>query len=903
MKKLAVSIVLVALIVSSLFSSGVFSPQTSSAQNASEQAQIQALLVLIGQLQQQLSNLLAQQNSACTILTQNLYIGLYDYGTGGQVTKLQKFLKAQGDFTHPSITGFYGAATQQAVQSFQSRMGILSGGTPGSNGYGVVGPTTRAKIQTLSCGGAAPTVPVTPPVPAVIPGGATVSCTPSTTSIIQGGSVTWSATVTGGTPPYTLSWSGTNSLSGFAPTVTKTYNSTGVKTAALAVNGSAPVACSGSVTVSENPALNYNISCTPNVESIPVGGSVTWTASVSGGTPPYTYSWHGSDGLSGSGGAVTKTYNSAGLKEASLEINGVDEADCSSEVQVGAVVVPGQAISWPPSGVDTRPIRAYAGSPLPSGATDRISNYLLVGAGGGYHPNDLDVDLQVTKALQHTATQPAGHRGVMFHNVSAWVFMLKNPQTGAYEDLCLDPTTNQPIILNLNVAGTGAASLPQLEGANLNNTGKPMQCLFWNEGESFARDWVDEFFSKFKSQGGQLDYVSMDMEDIPPYGAWGLLNIQKKCEENRAQCAVSWCEAMVQDPRWPPDDMPFSNFVYDVCSFSNPQWQQNRWIYNEWLFDRQSDIVNNVVYDTAKDYFSDVKVSDYAMYHWNDSYPVPHGLSPDYLYGDGTHVGTHQSQNMYGTMNSGSAAQYASAGFPSGFSVNPFNTFKYYVNFVRSAALSDDTPLATWISDKTYPDSLVASSDLYQEMVMHAGLTNNDYFQYFSTSGSGLQNPSNANLVDDIMAELELMTGYEDTEMLIDDIVDWDDEYIASGIQVGDYKVWRFTPKSMSGALQNDGNADGSESVIFEVDGDTITFPNAMIYTPPNAVSSAGYWVIQAPDADDPDFAFAGPMQSVNGGQFAAAWQGYQNMGQYILDAVLNVKENLANMFLSLFWE
>ncbi len=158
MKKIVISFLCAVLVFSS-----VISPKTISAQTAAQQAFTESLLAIIAQLQQQLAILLAQQNSNCTTLTRDLYIGLNDAGTLGEVSKLQKFLKAQGDYTYPTISGFFGAATQQAVQRFQSRVGIISGGSPASTGWGVVGPATRAKIKAVGC--SVPAVPVVPVIP------------------------------------------------------------------------------------------------------------------------------------------------------------------------------------------------------------------------------------------------------------------------------------------------------------------------------------------------------------------------------------------------------------------------------------------------------------------------------------------------------------------------------------------------------------------------------------------------------------------------------------------------------------------------------------------------------------------------------------------------------------------
>lgn len=99
-------------------------------------------------------------SQACLILPRDLKNGDEDATTGGSVSPLQKFLKNTGDFTYPEITGYFGTATESALQRYQARAGIVSSGTPASTGYGVAGPRTRARIQADTC--TSPTTPITP---------------------------------------------------------------------------------------------------------------------------------------------------------------------------------------------------------------------------------------------------------------------------------------------------------------------------------------------------------------------------------------------------------------------------------------------------------------------------------------------------------------------------------------------------------------------------------------------------------------------------------------------------------------------------------------------------------------------------------------------------------------------
>jgi hypothetical protein len=83
------------------------------------------------------------------------------------------------------------------------------------------------------------------------------------------------------------------------------------------------------------PALS--VSCSASQTSLTVGQSAIWTAQVSGGTGSYSYSWSGTDGLSGNTQKVTKSYSSAGTKSATVNIVSGDQSvnrSCSNSVAV-----------------------------------------------------------------------------------------------------------------------------------------------------------------------------------------------------------------------------------------------------------------------------------------------------------------------------------------------------------------------------------------------------------------------------------------------------------------------------------------------------------------------------------------------------------------------------------------
>lgn len=101
-------------------------------------------------------------------LIQNAYAAItssLDVGsTGSDVTELQTYLALNASiYPEGLVTGYFGPLTEAAVKRFQAAQGIVSSGSAATTGYGRVGPTTMARINSLLGGGivqAWDTVPV-----------------------------------------------------------------------------------------------------------------------------------------------------------------------------------------------------------------------------------------------------------------------------------------------------------------------------------------------------------------------------------------------------------------------------------------------------------------------------------------------------------------------------------------------------------------------------------------------------------------------------------------------------------------------------------------------------------------------------------------------------------------------
>jgi peptidoglycan hydrolase-like protein with peptidoglycan-binding domain len=121
-------------------------------------------------------------SSDCTI-THTLSLG----SRGDEVLCLQKLLQASGDYTYPELTGYFGSVTMEAVQKYQTRLDIVSSGSPSVTGYGVVGPKTRASLLP-DAAGTAETNYFDPDDPAL-----SFTATPQTVSIGDSARLAWSA--------------------------------------------------------------------------------------------------------------------------------------------------------------------------------------------------------------------------------------------------------------------------------------------------------------------------------------------------------------------------------------------------------------------------------------------------------------------------------------------------------------------------------------------------------------------------------------------------------------------------------------------------------------------------------------------------------------------------------------
>ncbi len=191
----------------------------------------------------------------------------------------------------------------------------------------------------------------------------TLSCNISSTYANTGGYVTWNAYPAGGNGTYTYSWSGTDGLYGSSQSVYYTYPNPGQKTATVTVysNGQSMTQVCGTVNVGgnyvNNTYTNYNnynsnnngldVACFSDPTSVKVNQPATWRAEVTGGAAPYTYSWTGTNGLTGIDSSVIKYYEMAGEKSAVVTIRSADGKTATRACSTNLTVRGAAAVATP----------------------------------------------------------------------------------------------------------------------------------------------------------------------------------------------------------------------------------------------------------------------------------------------------------------------------------------------------------------------------------------------------------------------------------------------------------------------------------------------------------------------------------------------------------------------------
>ncbi len=176
------------------------------------------------------------------------------------------------------------------------------------------------------------------------------SCKGTPSRVDEDERVTWTATARGGDGDYEYEWSGTDNLDGDDKSITKRYNDSGTKTARVKITSDGESITRTCTVKVDNDKKDDNDDldayCKASPSDAKVGDRIKWTVYPDGGNGRYTYDWDGDDNLNGDDKSITKTYNTAGRKEAEVTVKSDGDRKtvrCYADIEKDrTVVVPPQ---------------------------------------------------------------------------------------------------------------------------------------------------------------------------------------------------------------------------------------------------------------------------------------------------------------------------------------------------------------------------------------------------------------------------------------------------------------------------------------------------------------------------------------------------------------------------------
>ncbi len=268
--------------------------------------------------------------------------------------------------------------------------------------FGFSSLTQEPKLQTAA---SSPTPPPTQPPPP--PGQQAVTATitapsGSTVFLAVGQARTFTGSASGGSGSYTFSWDFGDGTTDSGASVSKTFNQPGTFTVTLTASDGTSQGTDSIQAIISGAAFSGSITSPPTGATLTVGEANTFTASASGGTPPYNFGWDFGDGNIGTSSSFPHTYTTAGNRTVTLSIS--DKASPPNQVTKTIQV---NVVNPPPEPVQATITTPSAGANFPVGQAVNFSGTASGGTGTYLYDWDFgDGGMALTQSASHTYSTP-----------------------------------------------------------------------------------------------------------------------------------------------------------------------------------------------------------------------------------------------------------------------------------------------------------------------------------------------------------------------------------------------------------------------------------------------------------------------------------------------------------------
>ena len=390
--------------------------------------------------------------------------------------------------------------------------------------------------------------------------------------------------------------------------------------------------------------------------------------------------------------------------------------------------------------------------------------------------------------------------------------------------------------------------------------------IYLDKAAEFTKEWVVSFLDIYKSIGGKLDGIIVDLEYIDSH-AYYLYDFYVNNRGKGENKHIYW--DVVEDPRYATQVRPLLEkygfeFYTELTDEKSEIWCINTRdksitghedCYNIWnhvtdIMEREA--INEAVYYPLIERYPNANLSDYqstTQNTWLRSLDT-HGrevILNTVAAGNTTnwnlYIGFPENQ-YYGTAENPTYKKPPSFN-DAIFEAKPFNVFMYETNYFKNMlASSKDGNIDAWLAHYQYGigntghPTTYSGTPYYSEIVYHVGLLNPKSFL-----GYMIVDVNNATrTANDLMKELTRVAGASDRKPLAPQ-PSWNGSYVLTGMYAAGRNIWRLTPDTSVVSLKDFKVSDNDPT--FSVDGVTITFPGGKILKDSNIyqAGSCGFWI------------------------------------------------------------
>ena len=396
--------------------------------------------------------------------------------------------------------------------------------------------------------------------------------------------------------------------------------------------------------------------------------------------------------------------------------------------------------------------------------------------------------------------------------------------------------------------------------------------IYMDRPIQITKDWLNSFLSTYKSIGGKLDGIIVDLEYTAAESYYIWKNAYKVTNENiysdivnDSRYATRIRPLLVERgfKFWPDNSKPEIWGINVDVADANTEYAICRTVWDNVINEVLADAINESTYEPLIQYYPDAILSDYQRADFDD------WLKPMNDYGSArvgkvSKAGNASNFNTYTNRIDNSV--YGTATNPvytkvpgynkAVFGSEPFNMTLWDTNLFKTIYSATDTELINaWVGGYTGYWSnghtcSAANTPYYSESMFHLGLLDpqpilgyiNQSYETYDENNPNNEYNTCLYIISDILAELTRVAGFSDRRP-IQTPATWNGNYVLSGMYANGRNIWRLTPNTAVKSLADFKVADSVPT--FSIDGQTIMFPQGQIITGGSVrgAGTCGYWI------------------------------------------------------------